>query len=54
MGYPTQGQIAAAVDQLTTLVQECESEINRCKQLAVHNGEMLRQILKQLEKKNGV
>ena len=34
MGYPTQGHIAKDVAELKKLVQECESEIDRIKQLS--------------------
>ena len=54
MGYPTQGQIADGIDKVTVIVKECEREIDRIKQLVVHNGEQLRAIQKQLEKKNGI
>jgi len=50
MGYPTQGHIAKDVAEVKKLVQECESEIDRVKQLAVRNGELLRQILKIIER----
>ncbi len=50
MGYPTQGQIAKDVVEVKKLIQECESEIDRLKQLAVVNGQMLREILKELRK----
>lgn len=50
MGYPTQGHIAKDVADIKDLVQECESEIDRVKQLAVRNGELLRQILKIIER----
>ena len=49
MGYPTQGHIAKDVAELKKLVQECESEIDRIKQLAVRNGELIREVLKTLE-----
>jgi flagellar biosynthesis/type III secretory pathway chaperone len=49
MGYPTQGHIAKDVAELKKLVQECESEIDRIKQLAVRNGELIREVLKKLE-----
>lgn len=50
MGYPTQGHIAKDVVEVKKLIQECESEIDRVKQLAVRNGELLRQILKIIER----
>ena len=49
MGYPTQGHIAKDVAELKKLVQEFESEIDRIKQLAVRNGELIREVLKKLE-----
>ena len=49
MGYPTQGHIAKDVAELKKLLQECESEIDRIKQLAVRNGELIREVLKKLE-----
>lgn len=49
MGYPTQGHIAKDIQELKKLVQECESEIDRIKQLAVRNGELIREVLKKLE-----
>ena len=49
MGYPTQGHIAKDLAELKKLVQECESEIDRIKQLAVRNGELIREVLKKLE-----
>ena len=49
MGYPTQGHIAKDVAELKKLVEECESEIDRIKQLAVRNGELIREVLKKLE-----
>ena len=53
MGYPTQGRIADDVEYIKKLVEECESEIDRVKQLAVRNGELLREILQIIgDKKN--
>ena len=52
MGYPTQGRIATDVEYIKKLVEDSESEIDRLKQLAVRNSEMLREILKILEKAN--
>ena len=52
MGYPTQGRIADDVEYVKKLVIECESEIDRVKQLAVRNGELLREILSILGEKN--
>jgi len=46
MGYPTQGHIAKDVAEIKKLLNECETEIDRVKQLAVRNGELLKEILK--------
>lgn len=52
MGYPTQGRIADDIEYTKKLVQDIEAEIDRVKQLAVRNGELLREILSILGEKN--
>ena len=50
MGYPTQGHIAKDVEQIKKILNECETKIDRVKQLAVKNGELLKEILKIIER----
>ena len=52
MAYPTQGRIGEDVEYTKKLVQDIEVEIDRVKQLAVRNGELLREILHILGEKN--